>query len=86
MECARFSKMDIPKTIVCVDCGQPARLLSYPPEEGWQVGDIVAYRCSGCNDRWDLVVADETEAPTVDPIAAEARAILEQRLRERETS
>lgn len=72
--------MEIPETIVCVDCGQPAHRLSYPPEEGWEVGDYVAYRCSGCNDRWDLVVGEEdaTEAST-DPISAEARAILESR-------
>ena len=50
--------MDIPKTITCVDCGQLAHLLSFPPDEGWQIGDYVAYRCSGCNDRWDLVIED----------------------------
>ncbi len=54
--------MEIPKTITCVDCGQPAHLLSYPPEDGWVPGDIVAYRCSGCNDRWDLVVEDPADA------------------------
>ncbi|MEM7698672.1 MAG: hypothetical protein AAF236_09745 [Verrucomicrobiota bacterium] len=50
--------MDVPETITCVDCGQPARLLSYQPEKGWRVGDYVAYRCTGCNDRWDLEVGD----------------------------
>lgn len=74
--------MEVPDTIVCVDCGQPARLLSFPPEEGWEVGDIVAYRCSGCNDRWDLVVADEDENQATDSVSAEARAILEQRVRD----
>lgn len=78
--------MEVPKTIVCVDCGQPARLLSYPPEDGWKVGDIVAYRCSGCNDRWDLVVSDEAEQQLSDPVAAEARAILEQRMKDRENA
>lgn len=74
--------MEVPETIVCVDCGQPARLLSFPPEEGWEVGDIVAYRCSGCNDRWDLVVAGEDENQATDSVSAEARAILEQRVRD----
>lgn len=50
--------MDVPETITCVDCGETAHRLSPPPEEGWTPGDIVAYRCSGCRDRWDLTVAD----------------------------
>lgn len=50
--------MDVPKVITCVDCGEKAHLLSHPPEDGWVAGDIVAYRCSGCRDRWDLVVEE----------------------------
>lgn len=50
--------MEVPDIITCVDCGQKAHRLSYPPEEGWQDGDVVAYRCSGCMDRWDLVIGD----------------------------
>lgn len=50
--------LDVPEKITCVDCGQDAHLISFPPEEGWQVGDFIAYRCRGCNDRWDLVVED----------------------------
>ena len=50
--------MDVPDTIICVDCGQKAHRLTPPPENGWEPGDIVAYRCAGCNDRWDLVVED----------------------------
>ena len=47
-------------TIVCVDCGGRCHLLSYPPEDGiWLPGDIVAYRCEDCRDRWDLVLPDE---------------------------
>lgn len=53
--------MDVPEIITCVDCGQKAHRLSYPPEEGWQDGDVVAYRCSGCMDRWDLVIGDGDE-------------------------
>ena len=50
--------MEIPDVIDCVDCGQKAHRLTEPPEEGWEAGDIVAFRCSGCNDRWDLVIDD----------------------------
>jgi hypothetical protein len=55
----------VPATIVCVDCGGTAHLLSYPPpDEPFEPGDIVAYRCADCRDRWDLVVPDEdTGAP-----------------------
>jgi hypothetical protein len=46
--------------ITCVDCGGRAHLISYPPEDGrWVAGDVVAYRCSECNDRWDVVLEDE---------------------------
>jgi hypothetical protein len=51
--------MDVPETIVCVDCGGTAHRISYPrPDEPWQPGDVVAYRCADCLDRWDLVVPD----------------------------
>lgn len=49
----------VERHIVCVDCGGRCHLLSHLPEEGFQPGDIVAYRCEDCLDRWDLVV----EAP-----------------------
>jgi hypothetical protein len=46
--------------IVCVDCGGRAHLLTYPPEDGaWQPGDVVAYRCEDCLDRWDVVLPDD---------------------------
>jgi hypothetical protein len=52
--------VEVDLTITCVDCGEPARLLSYPPEDGvWHPGDLVTYRCTGCGDRWDLVVPDD---------------------------
>ena len=41
--------------IVCVDCGGRAHLLTQAAEDGqWYAGDIVAYRCSDCLDRWDI--------------------------------
>ncbi len=53
--------MEVPDVITCIDCGQSAHRLTPPPEEGWEVGDFVAYRCSGCMDRWDMVVADPAD-------------------------
>lgn len=46
--------------ITCIDCGGRAHLLTRPPEEDdtWQAGDIVAYRCEDCLDRWDIVLED----------------------------
>ncbi len=45
--------------IMCVDCGGRCGLLSVPePDWGFQPGDVVAYRCADCGDRWDLVVPD----------------------------
>jgi hypothetical protein len=49
--------MEAPARIVCVDCGGRCHLLSYAPEEGWLPGDVVAYRCEDCGDRWDVVLA-----------------------------
>ncbi len=43
------------ESIICVDCGGRAHLLTTIREDGqWFAGDIVAYRCSDCLDRWDL--------------------------------
>ena len=53
--------MEVPEKITCVDCGQDAFLMSYPPEDGFQAGDNVTYRCRGCNDRWDFILEEEQE-------------------------
>ena len=53
---ATLATMDVAKTIICVDCGGTCGLLSYEPHEGWEPGDIVAYRCADCMDRWDIVI------------------------------
>lgn len=57
--------------ITCVDCGGRAHLLtaSRLDEEDagaelWQPGDIVAYRCADCLDRWDIVLADDDATGT----------------------
>lgn len=50
-------------TITCVDCGGRCHLLTAAPEDGrWEPGEIVAYRCQDCLDRWDLVLADGDDA------------------------
>jgi hypothetical protein len=48
--------------IVCIDCGGRAHLLTQPREDGtWEPGEVVAYRCQDCLDRWDLVLPDEPD-------------------------
>ncbi|MFM9136742.1 MAG: hypothetical protein ACKOQZ_01085 [Actinomycetota bacterium] len=50
--------------IVCVDCGGPCHLITSAREDGqWYVGDIVAYRCRDCRDRWDI------ELPPIEDVA-----------------
>ncbi len=44
-----------PDTITCVDCLGTCHLISFEPPEGWVLGDVLAYRCADCLDRWDLV-------------------------------
>jgi hypothetical protein len=52
----------LPLTIVCVDCGGTCHLLNPPTPEDellLEPGDVLAYRCEDCNDRWDLVLEEE---------------------------
>jgi Zn finger protein HypA/HybF involved in hydrogenase expression len=52
--------MDVPETITCVECGAAAgRLTPLPPEEGLFPGDVVAYVCPECGQRFDIVLEDE---------------------------
>jgi hypothetical protein len=49
-----------PPVIVCVDCGGECRLLSTPPpDDGFRPGDVLAYRCRDCLDRWDVVIPED---------------------------
>lgn len=52
--------------IDCIDCGGRAHLLTPPREDGrWEPGEIVAYRCEDCRDRWDLELPDvDQQQPT----------------------
>lgn len=54
--------VEAPETITCVECGGTCHLLSYrrPDEEeptGFAAGDIVAYRCADCAERFDVELA-----------------------------
>lgn len=52
----------LPESITCVDCGGTCHLVTYAPEEGFAPGDIVAFRCEQCLDRWDIVLtADDID-------------------------
>lgn len=52
------------RTIVCIDCGGTAHLLSYPDERGgFEPGETVSYRCEDCLDRWDIVLEEEDNDP-----------------------
>lgn len=45
--------------IICVDCGEKCYPLGWQPKDGEvEDGTVVPYRCSGCNDRWDVVIED----------------------------
>jgi predicted nucleic acid-binding Zn ribbon protein len=45
-----------PKAYDCIECGATAHLLSFLPEDGLvEPGTALAYRCSECNDRFDVV-------------------------------
>ena len=48
--------------IVCVDCGGRAHLLSrFAEDDPPRPGDVVAYRCEECLDRWDVVLPERDD-------------------------
>ena len=56
-------------TIVCVECGGKAHLLTqFRPDDPPQPGDVVAYVCEECAHRFDIVLddVDEFEEPGFD--------------------
>lgn len=56
----RLSSTVILETIVCVECGGEACLLRPDdPERPYEAGDVVAYRCVECLDRFDIVITDD---------------------------
>ena len=47
-------------TFPCVECGGFCHLLTHPNEAGtWEPGEIVAYRCSDCLERFDIELTDD---------------------------
>jgi DNA-directed RNA polymerase subunit RPC12/RpoP len=45
-----------PEKYVCIDCGGDAHLISHlPPDEPVEPGTPLAYRCSDCMERFDIV-------------------------------
>jgi len=50
--------MEPEPSITCVDCLGTAHLLSHAPHEGWEPGDVVAYVCPDCWERFDLILPD----------------------------
>lgn len=56
------SRVEPEPEIVCVDCGGRCFLITPATEDGrWYAGDVVAYRCQDCRDRWDLVLPEEDQ-------------------------
>jgi len=56
----------VPVSIICVECGGPAHLVSYvPPDEFFAPDDVVTYTCADCDHRLDVVVGDDasTDSP-----------------------
>lgn len=48
--------MEPPATIVCVECGGEARLMSFlPPDEPLEDGTPLVYHCPECFGRFDVV-------------------------------
>ena len=52
--------MEVPETIICVECGAAAgRLSRLPAEEDLLPGDVVIYLCPDCGHRFDIVLEDD---------------------------
>lgn len=52
--------MPVPHQITCVDCGGTChRIPIDEPELGWELGDLVTFRCQDCHDRWDMEVTED---------------------------
>ena len=55
--------MDVPEEIFCVECqGTCYRLTHRPDDDPFMPGDVVAYRCPDCAERFDMVLADDDDA------------------------
>ena len=56
------------ETFTCVDCGGVAHLISFLPEDHeLEPGTPLAYRCSDCMERFDVIwEEDDEDLPPVD--------------------
>lgn len=52
---------DAPLQIPCLECQGKANRMSFPPEEGFEPGDVIAYVCEDCGHRYDVVVPELDE-------------------------
>lgn len=54
---SRVEGIDVPDMIRCVDClGDAFRITHRPADDPFVPGDVVAYRCRDCLDRWDIIL------------------------------
>jgi hypothetical protein len=54
--------VEITRVITCPDCGGRAHLVQEPDDDDEiGAGDVLAYRCEDCLDRWDVVVEEEED-------------------------
>jgi len=54
------SEIQVPDKIRCVDClGECDRITFRPDDDPFEPGDVVAYRCRDCMDRWDIILDPE---------------------------
>lgn len=52
--------MEVPDEIRCVECGGVCQRLTHRPEDDpFQPGDVIAYRCPDCLERFDMVIDQE---------------------------
>jgi DNA-directed RNA polymerase subunit RPC12/RpoP len=51
-----------PESVICVECGGTAHLISFLPEdEPVEPGTTLAYRCADCGERTDIVWEDDLD-------------------------
>lgn len=51
-----------PQVITCIECGADAHLISFlPQDEPVDPGTPLAYRCSECMDRFDILWDEDPE-------------------------
>ena len=52
--------MPVSEHIDCMECGGRAYLLQpLDPEDPPVPGDVLAYRCPDCAERWDVVIDED---------------------------